>query len=89
MPVLPEKPKVERVKETITLLNKLKEVGILDTDPGYLEIKEKMATWVKEGGSATFEVDFVRTNRRAEVVLPRRADRAASINLRVLRFSGT
>jgi hypothetical protein len=85
MPVLPQKPKEERVKETIALLRQLQDIGILETDPGYLEIKERLTTWVKTGDSATFEVDFVRTNRRAEVVLPRRADRAASINLKVRR----
>jgi hypothetical protein len=41
MPVLPQKPKEERVKETIALLRQLQDIGILETDPGYLEIKDR------------------------------------------------
>lgn len=79
-----EKPKEERLKETITLLKKLQEVGIPKTDPGYAEIQAKMTAWVNMGPQDSFTIDFVRVARRAEVVLPRRADRAASINLKVV-----
>ena len=82
MPPHPEKPKEDRLKETVTILKKLQEVGIADTDPGYLEVKGKMSEWVKSGEAGSYRIDFHRHGRRGELVLPRRADSAASLNLK-------
>ncbi len=81
---LAEKPKEDRLKETVTILKKLQEVGIADTDPGYLDVKGKMSDWVKSGEAASYKIDFHRHGRRGELVLPRRADRAASLNLKAV-----
>ena len=43
------KPKEERLKETITILKKLKEIGIPSDHHFYNEIKERMSDWVKDG----------------------------------------
>lgn len=72
------------MKETITLLKKLQEVGIPTIDSGYKEIQARMTAWVNTGEPETFSIAFARVDRRAEVVLPRRADRAASISLKAL-----
>jgi hypothetical protein len=79
-----EKPKEERVRETITILKKLQEVGIADTDPGYVDIKARMSEWVKTGEASAATVEFPRHGRRGELVLPRRADRAATLSLKVV-----
>ncbi len=76
------KSKEDRLKETITILKKLKEVGIVETEPGYQEVKRLMSKWVHDGESASYKVEFPRYGRRADLVLPARADRAATINLK-------
>ena len=84
-PPPPEKPKEERVRETITILKKLEEVGIGTFDPGYEQVKTAMREWVTTGEAATHTVEFPRFGRRGELILPARADRAASLNLKVVR----
>jgi hypothetical protein len=81
MPPIP-KSKEERLKETITILKKLQEVGIAETEPGYTESKRLMSKWIHDGEAATHYVEFPRYGRRAELVLPSRADRAASLLLK-------
>jgi hypothetical protein len=81
----PEKPKEDRVREAITILNKLKEVGIADTDPGYVAVKTHMSEWVKTGEAAAHTIEFPRHGRRGELTLPHRADRAAGLSLKAAR----
>ena len=85
MPPPPDKTKEERVRETVTILKKLQEVGIADSDPGYKQVKELMTAWVATGEAASHTIDFYRAGRRGELVLPRRADRAAGLALKVLK----
>lgn len=84
-PPPPEKPKEDRVRETITILKKLEEVGIGTFDPGYELVKGAMREWVNTGVAASLTVEFPRFGRRGELVLPARADRSASLNLKVVR----
>jgi hypothetical protein len=79
-----EKTKGDRLKETIRLLKELERVGITATEPGYTEIKEMMTQWVKDGVKNARSIELVKYNRVADVALPSRADKAASINLRVV-----
>jgi len=44
-----EKPKEERLRETITLLQKLPTAGIPSHHEIYLEISDTMKEWVKNG----------------------------------------
>ncbi len=77
----PVKSKADRVKEAITLLTKLKELGIPDTEPGYKQTKEHIDTWINGGDAWSGRVDFPRFGRRAELILPARADRISSMKL--------
>jgi hypothetical protein len=78
------KPKEERLRETITLLKKLQEVGISETDEGYLDAKAKLTAWVADGEAAQYTIVFARYSRRGELVLPRRAGVAASFTLKAI-----
>jgi hypothetical protein len=79
-----EKPKEERLRETITILKKLQEVGISETDEGYLDAKAKLTAWVQDGEPAQHSIVFARYSRRGELVLPRRAGVAASFTLKAI-----
>lgn len=81
MPV-PEKTRFDRVKEAVTLLKKLQEVGIPATDPGYRQCKEKIDLWIQEGKSASYQIEFPRHGRKGELVLPMRQGIPPSLNLR-------
>ena len=64
------KPVQERISESMTILNKLQELGIPHTDPGYKELSGHFNTWIKGGEAWVGHVDFHRWNRRAKVLLP-------------------
>jgi hypothetical protein len=66
----PVKPISERVKESITLLQKLQDLGIQSDDMSYKELSAHMNTWIKNGPSFQGIVDFRHYNRRAKLFLP-------------------
>jgi hypothetical protein len=76
-----EKPLKERLTESMEILTKVKELGIPDTDPGYKALSAKFSEWVKSGEPWSGHVDFHRWNRRAHVILPRKAGTPAKCNL--------
>ncbi len=77
----PLKSKMERVKESITILKKLKELGIPTNEPGYVFTKQKLDEWIAGGEQWDGRVDFPRFQRRAELVLPVRPDRVVSMTI--------
>lgn len=77
----PTKSKMDRVKESITILKKLQELGIPSTEPGYLETKQHLDEWIQGGDRWDGRVDFPRFGRRAELILPVRPDRVANMTL--------
>jgi hypothetical protein len=80
----PDKSKADRLKETIRLLKELQRVGFHETDSGYMEVKRIMTQWVNDGEEVSSVVSFIRHGRDAHVELPKRADKAASIRLKVV-----
>jgi hypothetical protein len=74
------KPKEERLKETITILKKLKEIGVPPDHHFYNEIKERMSEWVNDGEELEESIDFV--SHWAELYLPVKKGRVASLNLK-------
>jgi len=80
-----EKIKGDRLKETLRLLKELQRVGIRVNDSGYKEIQRLMTAWVNDGVALTTVVELYRYGRQADLYLPSKADRAASINLRVVK----
>ena len=80
----PLKSKMDRVKESISILKKLTDkstMGIPTTEPGYLETKKHLDEWIAGGDTWVGRIDFPRYGRRAELVLPDRADKFISMKI--------
>jgi hypothetical protein len=77
------KPREERLKETITLLNKLPEVGIPKTHPLFLRVKRLMTDWVNMGSTVSERIDF--GSHWGDLTLPVKAGRVASLDMKVKR----
>jgi predicted transcriptional regulator len=76
------KTKGDRVKESIEILKKLRELGVLEREPGYQLTKEHFSKWVNTGEAWSGDIYFPMLQRKAEIVLPARADRVASLLLK-------
>lgn len=77
------KPKAERLKETITLLKKLPQVGIPDNSYAYGRVKDLMTTWVNDGPALTEHIDF--KSHFGTLVLPVKAGKVSSLDLKAKR----
>jgi hypothetical protein len=76
------KPKEDRLKETIRLLHKLKDVGLFTNDKQlYQQIQIVMTKWVNGGPSVDDRYDI--GTHWLELKLPVYSDKAATIVLRV------
>jgi hypothetical protein len=64
------KPKAERVKDSVKLLTKMKEVGIPTNDSGYLEIKQRLDEWIQGGDKWSGTIRFSRVANTAELEIP-------------------
>lgn len=75
------KPKAERVKESVTILMKMRELGILTNDTGYIEIKQKLDEWIQGGDRWSGIIRFSRITNQAELVLPVKPGREIMMKL--------
>jgi hypothetical protein len=80
------KPVAERLKEGVTLLRKILDLGIADTEPGYVAMKERVDAWIKRDEAWSGKADFVRYGRRAYVTLPMKVGCEATAVLKVWKF---
>jgi len=78
-----DKNKYERVKETINLLKGLINHGISDSNHGYTQIKDCLDEWIKTGEAANHVIEMWTYRRTAYLRLPRTADKAAELVLKV------
>lgn len=78
-----DKNKYERVKETINLLKGLINTGISEGNDGYTKIKEHLDEWIKTGEAANHVIEMRTYRRTAYLTLPRTADKAAEMVLKV------
>jgi hypothetical protein len=76
----------ERLKESMSILSKLQELGIPNTDPSYKQLSAKFSEWVKGGETWQGNIDFHRFNRRAKVLLPTRPGAVAKCDFLVYNF---
>lgn len=77
------KPKAERLKETITLLKKLPQVGIPDSSYAYEKVKGLMTAWVNDGPAHTELIDF--KSHWGTLVLPVKEGKVSSLDLKAKR----
>jgi hypothetical protein len=77
------KPKAERLKETITLLKKLPQVGIPDNSYMYEKVKGLMTAWVNDGPAVTERLDF--KTHWGTLILPTQLGKVSSLDLKVKR----
>lgn len=80
------KPVGERLKEGVTLLRKILDLGIVETEPGYTALKERIDAWVRRDEAWSGKADFVRYGRRAYVNLPIKAGCEATAVLKVWKY---
>jgi hypothetical protein len=80
----PEKTKEDRLKETLTILKQLLNLGISSDDSSYLLVKEQFDEWIKTGNSWSGSIQFPRHGRRADIILPKRITKAATLNFKVV-----
>jgi hypothetical protein len=79
------KPVAERIKESVTLIAQFKELGVAETEPGLVQLRQKMNEWIR--GSAAWEgrIEFPRFGRYADVNLPDRAGKVATANFKLYK----
>ena len=65
-----QKTKGDRVKEAVTLLKKLQEIGIYPEDLGYKQTKTAIDAWISDGAEATEKIEFMRHGRIGHLTLP-------------------
>jgi hypothetical protein len=75
------KSKAERLKETITLLKKLPEVGIARESWAYSQVQDLMTAWVNDGPAVTEKIDF--DSHWGTLVLPIKEGKVSSLDLKV------
>jgi hypothetical protein len=73
------KPKGERLKETITLLKKLAEVGVPTSSYVYEQVKGQMTVWVSDGPAYSERFDF--GSHWGDLSLPVKPGKVSSLNL--------
>lgn len=77
------KPKEDRLKEGINILNQLRNNGVKDYSLGFMELKDKISEWVKSEDGWEGTISFSDYGRIAEVDLPKYDNRAAGLNFKI------
>jgi hypothetical protein len=83
-----DKPIGDRIKECTAILNDIAGLGIPSCSPELAKLRSRMNTYIRDGMYWSGTIDFSEYGRVAEVVLPRRADRAVEVLLRALPKRG-
>jgi hypothetical protein len=74
------KSKAERVKETITLLKKLPDVGIPRESYAYSQVQDLMTVWINGGPAVIEKIDF--ESHWGTLVLPVKEGKVSSLDLK-------
>ena len=80
------KPKIDRVKEGVSLLKQLRDNGVKEWSIGFEDLKEKIKEWVSGEDSWEGSIDFRDYGRVADVELPKYNNKAAGLNFRVKKI---
>jgi hypothetical protein len=77
------KPQEERLSEGIELLKQLRDLGVPDTLPSYLILKNHINDWIRNGNLFEDKIPFPTFGRTASVYLPARASGTATLAFRI------
>lgn len=73
----------ERMSESVELVGKLRELGVADSEPGLVQMRLQMNNWIRGGPAWTGRIEFPRYGRYADVILPDRAGKIASVDFKI------
>lgn len=80
------KTRLERITDAVLILSKLKQAGISDKDPGFIETKKVLDSWIANaettGEGWEGKVEYPRYGRVLEMILPSRQGRVPTTVLR-------
>lgn len=76
-----EKTKEERVKEGITLLKQVLDLGIPQHHSAYIDLKEQISIWVNTGKAWDGSIPLYPSQRTMYISLPRSAQLVANIKI--------
>jgi hypothetical protein len=79
-----EKPRAERLKETLTLLKKLPEVGVPRESYAYSQVQDLMTAWVNGGPAIRERIDF--DSHWGDLILPVIKGNVSTLNLKVKKI---
>jgi hypothetical protein len=79
------KEKGDRVREAITILKKLQEIGLTDIEPGYRLTKSALDIWISNGESREEKIEFARHGRTGYLSLPALQGKHASFLLKAVK----
>ena len=74
------KSMTDKAEESIKLIKQIRDLGILETEPSYLEVKKYLNEWIKSDEKRIKEyiIDFPRYGRKATLTLPWRDDQTCT-----------
>ena len=75
----------ERVKESVTLIAQFKELGVAETEPGLVQLRQKMNEWIRGAAAWEGRIEFARFGRYADVNLPDRTGKVATANFKLYK----
>ena len=78
-----EKPKEDRLKEGVSLLKQLQEVGVKKNDLSYMSLQQRISEWVTTGVKWEGDIFFPEYGRVAMISLPKHGNKAATVNFKV------
>jgi hypothetical protein len=81
------KSNVDKSKDAINLIKQIKELGILDNDPSYLQVKTYLNEWIKseDKNIKEYTIIFERYGRKATLTLPWKSDKTCEFSMKALR----
>jgi len=74
------KSMTDKAEEAIKLIKQIRDLGILQSDPSYLEVKTHLNEWIKsdEKKVKDYTIEFPRYGRKATLTLPWREDQTCT-----------
>jgi hypothetical protein len=84
MSVVQLKSMADKAKDSVNLMKQIRDLGILESDPSYLEVKTYLNEWIKSEDKLikNYEIYFSRYGRDAKLTLPWRSDRTCEFSMK-------